>query len=98
MLGEEYGRTDRFRLRIDGSSFSGLFTPVEIGHIVMGSVGYGRSKSRGWMGSLLDEQRRQLGQGAKALAGLRQLVALARRVIAGVSLGQLGDCRVVRAT
>jgi hypothetical protein len=33
--------------RIDGSSFSGLFTRVEIGHIVMGSDGKGTRRSRG---------------------------------------------------
>jgi len=32
---------------IDGSSFSGLLTRVEIGHIRIGLLGYGRSKSRG---------------------------------------------------
>jgi hypothetical protein len=33
--------------RIDGSSFSGLLTRVEIGHIRIGSEGYGRIKSLG---------------------------------------------------
>ena len=33
--------------KMDGSSFSGLFTFVEIGHIVMGSEGKGTSRSRG---------------------------------------------------
>ena len=32
---------------IDGSSFSGLLTRVEIGHIRIGSAGNGRIKSRG---------------------------------------------------
>jgi hypothetical protein len=33
--------------KIDGSSFSGLFTRVEIGHIRIGPAGNGRIKSRG---------------------------------------------------
>jgi hypothetical protein len=33
--------------RIEGSSFSGLLTRVEIGHIRIRSAGYGRIKSRG---------------------------------------------------
>jgi hypothetical protein len=32
---------------IEGSSFSGMFTRVEIGHIRIGSDGKGRIKSRG---------------------------------------------------
>jgi len=38
--------------RIDGSSFSGLLTRVEIGHIRIGSAGNGRIKSRGSGSSL----------------------------------------------
>jgi hypothetical protein len=37
---------------IEGSSFSGLFTRVEIGHIRIGSDGKGRIKSRGSGSSL----------------------------------------------
>ena len=37
---------------IEGSSFSGLLTRVEIGHIRMGSAGNGRIKSRGSGSSL----------------------------------------------
>jgi hypothetical protein len=37
---------------IEGSSFSGLLTLVEIGHIRIGSAGYGRIKSRGSGSSL----------------------------------------------
>ena len=37
---------------IDGSSFSGLFTRVEIGHIRIGSAGNGTIKSRGSGSSL----------------------------------------------
>jgi hypothetical protein len=39
-----------------GSSFAGEFTRVEIGHMVMGSAGYGTSRSRG-SGSTLLSQR-----------------------------------------
>ncbi len=35
------------RDKIAASSFSGLFTRVEIGHIVMGSAGSGTNRSRG---------------------------------------------------
>ena len=35
------------RSKIDGSSFSGLFTRAEIGHIVIRSAGNGRSNSHG---------------------------------------------------
>jgi hypothetical protein len=42
--------------RIVGSSLSGLLTRVEIGHIVMGSLGYGTNRSRG-SGSIGDSQR-----------------------------------------
>ena len=44
------------RSKIAASSFSGLFTRVEIGHIVIGSAGKGTSKSRG-SGSRGDSQR-----------------------------------------
>ena len=40
---------------IEGSSFSGLLTRVEIGHIRMGSAGNGRIKSPG-SGSLLSQR------------------------------------------
>ncbi len=40
---------------IDGSSFSGLLTRVEIGHIRMGSAGNGRIKSEG-SGSSLNQR------------------------------------------
>ena len=36
---------------IDGSSFSGLFTRVEIGYIRIGAAGKGRIKSRGSLSS-----------------------------------------------
>jgi hypothetical protein len=42
--------------KMDESSFSGLFTFVESGHIVMGSEGKGTSKSRG-SGSRGESQR-----------------------------------------
>jgi hypothetical protein len=35
------------RSRIDASSFSGLFTRVEIGHVVIGSAGNVKSRSCG---------------------------------------------------
>ena len=39
-------------LTIDGSSFSGLLTRMEIGHIRIGSAGNGRIRSRGFGSSL----------------------------------------------
>ena len=42
--------------RIAGSSLSGLFTRVEIGHIIISSAGKGTSRSRG-SGSTVDSQR-----------------------------------------
>ena len=44
------------RSKIEASSFSGLFTRVEIGHIVMGSDGKGTRRSRG-SGSRGESQR-----------------------------------------
>jgi hypothetical protein len=40
---------------IEGSSFSGLLTLVEIGHIRIGSAGNGRIKSRGLAGRSASE-------------------------------------------
>src|SRR5580700_10969506 len=40
---------------IEGSSFSGLFTRVDVGHIRIGSDGNGRIKSRG-LGSSLSQR------------------------------------------
>jgi len=37
---------------MEGSSFSGLLTLVEIGHIRIGAAGIGRIKSRGFGSSL----------------------------------------------
>jgi hypothetical protein len=42
---------------MEGSSFSGLLTIVEIGHIRIGSAGNGRIKSRGFGSSLSVELR-----------------------------------------
>ena len=49
-------RRSSTRSRIEGSSFSGLFTLVEIGHIFIGPEGKGTSRSRG-SGSRGDSQR-----------------------------------------
>ena len=40
----------------DGSSLSGLFTRVEMGHIIIGSAGKGTNRSRG-SGSTVVNQR-----------------------------------------
>ena len=47
-----YATDNSIGRRIDGSSFPGLVTRVEIGHIRIGTAGYGRSKSCGWGSSL----------------------------------------------
>ena len=44
------------RSKIEASSFSGLFTLVEIGHIVIGPAGYGTNKSRGSGSSVLSHR------------------------------------------